>query len=157
MTLPTDAKTLTPEIVVKKAPLPRSLSIWTGYLLSRAGQRCRDYFDALAAPLGIKGRHFSVLALLDEIPGLAQIEMSERLGIDRNTMVSLLNDLETRGLVDRRRDPHDRRAHIVTLTEAGRGVLAEGTELARRTNEAVFASLTPDERVQLRALLSRLI
>jgi MarR family transcriptional regulator, lower aerobic nicotinate degradation pathway regulator len=146
-----------PEVPLKQAPLPRSLSVWTGYLLSRAGQKCRDCFDALAAPLGIKGRHFSVLALLDEMPGLAQIEMSERLGIDRNTMVLLLNDLESRGLVERRRDPRDRRAHVVTLTAAGQDVLAEGTALAQRTNEVVFAPLSPDEQVQLRALLSRLL
>lgn len=141
----------------EQASLPRSLSVWTGYLLSRAGQKCRDYFDMLAAPLGIKGRHFSVLALLDELPGLAQIEISARLGIDRNTMVLLLNDLEARGLVERRRDPQDRRAHIVTLTAAGKDTLAAGTELARQTNDAVFAPLSPDERVQLRALLSRLL
>lgn len=141
----------------KTAPLPRSLSIWTGYLLNRAAQQCRDYFDALMEPFGIKGRHFTVLALLAEEPGLAQIEMSERLGIDRNTMVLLLNDLESRQFVERRRDPRDRRAHVVTLTEAGKTMLATGTALAQRTNEEVFAPLSPEERTQLRTLLSRLV
>lgn len=141
----------------EKPPLPRSLSVWTGYLLNRAAQKCRDHFDELASPLGIKGRHYSVLALLDEAPGLTQIEMSGRLGIDRNTMVLLLNDLEALHLVERRRDPQDRRAHIVTLTEAGRDMLTQGTALAQRTNDKVFAPLTPDERALLRTLLSRLL
>lgn len=141
----------------KSAPLPPSLSVWTGYLLGRAARLCRDYFDTLAEPLGIHGRHFSVLAVLGEEKPLAQVEMGERLGIDRNTMTLLLDDLEARGLVTRRRDPRDRRAHLVSLTDAGRDVLAQSTALARRTNEEVFAPLSADERGQLHALLSRLL
>ena len=140
----------------ESVPLPPSLSIWTGYLLTRAARLCRSYFDALSEPLGIHGRHFSVLAVLGEEKPLAQVEMSERLGIDRNTMVLLLDDLEARRLVTRRRDPRDRRAHLVSLTDAGRDVLTESTVLARRTNDEVFAPLSPEERTQLHVLLSRL-
>ena len=145
------------ETRAKSLPLPPSLSVWTGYLLSRSARLCRDYFDALVEPMGIHGRHFSVLALLGEEKPLAQVEMSERLGIDRNTMVLLLDDLEARGLVVRRRDPRDRRAHCVTLTDDGRGVLVKSTEMARRTNDEVFAPLSSEERTQLHGLLSRLL
>ena len=141
----------------KSAPLPPSLSVWTGYLLGRAAQQCRSHFDALAEPLGIHGRHFAVLAVLGEGKPMSQVEMGERLGIDRNTMVLLLDDLEGRDLVTRRRDPRDRRAHLVSLTDGGRGVLAEGTALAQRTNDEVFAPLSPQERAQLHSLLSRLL
>jgi DNA-binding MarR family transcriptional regulator len=141
----------------KSAPLPPSLSVWTGYLLSRAAQQCRCYFDALTEPLGIHGRHFSVLAVLGEEKPLSQVEMGERLGIDRNTMTLLLDDLEARRLVTRRRDPRDRRAHRVSLTDKGRDVLKKSTALAQRTNDEVFAPLSPDERAQLHALLSRLL
>jgi len=140
----------------KSAPLPPSLSRWTGYLMGRAAQQCRDYFDALAEPLGVKARHFSVLALLGEDKPHSQIEMSERLGVDRNTMVLLLDDLEALGLVTRRRDPRDRRAHLVSLTESGYDALGRITEMGRRTNDEVFAPLSADERAQLHALLSRL-
>ncbi len=145
------------ETRAQSAPLPPSLSIWTGFLLGRAARLCRDYFDALTEPLGIHGRHFSVLAVLGEEKPLSQVEMSERLGIDRNTMVLLLDDLEERGLVTRRRDPRDRRAHRVSLTDAGRDVLVQSTALARRTNDEVFAPLSPDERIHLHVLLSRLL
>ena len=141
----------------KSAPLPPSLSVWTGYLLSRAAQQCRSYFDSLAEPLGIHGRHFGVLALLGEEKPLSQVEMAERLGIDRNTMTLLLDDLEAKEMVTRRRDPRDRRAHLVTLTEAGRNVLAQSTALAQRTNDEVFAPLSASERAQLHALLNRLL
>ena len=77
-------------------------------------------------PLGIGRRHFSVLAVLGEGKPLSQVEMGERLGIDRNTMVILLDDLEEKSLVVRRRDPSDRRAYLVSLTEAGRGRTGAG-------------------------------
>ncbi len=140
----------------KSAPLPPILSRWTGYLMSRAAQQCRDYFDALAAPLGVKARHFSVMALLGEDTPHSQVEMGERLGVDRNTMVLLLDDLEALDLVTRRRDPRDRRAHLVSLTEQGHQVLDQITEMGRRTNDEVFSPLSPSERAQLHALLSRL-
>lgn len=137
-------------------PLPPSLSVWTGYLLSRAAQQCRTYFDSLVAPLGIHGRHFSVLAVLGEGLPLSQVEMGERLSIDRNTIVLLLDDLEGHGMVLRTRDPQDRRVHRVTLTEAGREVLEKSTKMAQRTNEEVLTQLTPKERQHLHKLLSRL-
>lgn len=140
----------------KGVPLPPSLSIWTGYLLNRASQQCRDYFDGLVTPLGIRGRHFGVLAVVGEEKPLSQIEISERLGIDRNTMVLLLDDLETGGFVTRTRDPQDRRAYLIALTPTGRDVLAQGTQMAHRTNDEVLSPLSPDERAQLHALLSRL-
>ena len=138
-------------------PLPESLSVWTGYLLGRATDQSREYFEALVKPLGIGRRHFGILAVLGEEKPLSQIETSERLGIDRNTMVLLLDDLEGKALVTRRRDPADRRAHLVSLTDAGRGVLAQSVDAARRTNDEVFAPLSPEERALLHSLLRRLL
>ena len=137
-------------------PLPPSLAVWTGYLCRRAAQQCQDLFDSLMTDDGIRGRHFSVLAVLGEGESLSQAEIGERLGVDRNTMVLLLDDLEGRGLVARRRDPEDRRAYRVSLTPAGTEVLARGAEMARRTNDVVFAPLSPAERAQLHGLLGRL-
>ena len=144
------------ETRAKGVPLPPSLSIWTGYLLGRAARLCQNYFDGQAEPLGIHGRHFGVLAVLGEEKPLAQVELGERLGIDRNTVTLLLDDLEGKALVTRRRDPRDRRAHLVALTDAGRDVLAQSREFARRTNEEVLSPLSPEERTQIHALLSRL-
>ncbi|MBV9850564.1 MAG: MarR family transcriptional regulator [Armatimonadetes bacterium] len=138
------------------ASLPPSLSVWTGYLFSRVAQRCQERFDTLMEPCGVRARHFRVLAVLGEGESLSQAEIGERLGIDRNTMVLLLDDLEGRGLIMRRRAPEDRRAHRVGLTDAGREILARGMEMARRTSEEVFAPLSPDERAQLHALIRRL-
>ena len=141
----------------KSLPLPESLSVWTGYLLGRATDRNREYFEALVKPLGIGRRHFSVLAVLGEEKPLSQVEIGERLNIDRNTIVILMDDLEGKSLVIRRRDPSDRRAYLVSLTDAGRDVLTQATAAARRTNDEVFAPLSPEERAQLHSLLSRLV
>ena len=140
----------------KSVPLPESLSVWTGYLLGRATEQSREYFETLVKPLGIGRRHFGILAVLSEEKPLSQSEMSERLGIDRNTMVLLLDDLEAKMLVTRRRDPQDRRAHLVSLTDAGRDVLTQSVDAARRTNDEVFAPLSPEERALLHSLLRRL-
>lgn len=145
------------EVESQAPPLPASLAVWTGYLLGRATDQCRDYFETLVKPLGIGRRHFGVLAVLGEEKPLSQVEIGERLGIDRNTVVLLLDDLEGKGFVTRRRDPSDRRAHLVALTPAGQAVLAQSTEAARRTNDAVFAPLSPQERQLLHSLLMRLI
>lgn len=144
------------ETQATRGPLPESLSIWTGYLLGRAAQQCRSHFDRLIEPFGIHGRHFTVLTVLGEGYPLSQVEIGERLGIDRNTIVLLLDDLQEKGMAMREKDPLDRRAHLVTLTDAGRDVLATGTEMARRTNDEVFSPLTYEERAQLHTLLKRL-
>ena len=136
--------------------VPPDLASWTGYLLGRAADMCRSHFDALIEPYGIRWRHFRILAVLSGSVGLAQIEMSDQLGIDRNTVVLLLDDLQALGLIVRNRDPRDRRAHVVTLTDAGRDVLVRATQLAQQTNDEVFSPLTPTERGQLRRLLLRL-
>ncbi len=141
----------------KRPPAPASLAVWTGYLLNRAAQRCQEHFDGLMEPVGVRSRQFRVLALLGETEPLSQVEIGERLGIDRNTIVLLLDDLEALGYVTRRRDPRDRRAHCVSLTETGKETRTHGLEMARRTNDAVLAPLTPDERTQLHGLLQRLI
>ena len=94
-----------PVPAAKSLPLPPSLAVWTGYLLGQVAQQCQEVFDALMEPDGIRGRHFRVLAVLGEGESLSQLEIGERLGIDRNTMVLLLDDLEALGLVARRRGP----------------------------------------------------
>jgi DNA-binding MarR family transcriptional regulator len=106
---------------------------------------------------GLRARHFRILVLLGETEPLSQVEIGERLSIDRNTVVLLLDDLEARGCVIRRRDPRDRRAHCVSLTEAGKDMLDHGLAMARHTNDTVFAPLTPEERTQLHGLLQRLL
>src|SRR5438105_7277873 len=76
--------------------------------------------------LGMRVRQFLALAKVRDHPGISQQELAEMLLLDSNAVVLLLNELEDLGFSLRRRDPVDRRRHIVELTETGRRAVARG-------------------------------
>lgn len=90
-----------------------------GYLLKHALLRLAGLTEAALAPFGIGARELAVLSALDEDGTLSQQQVAHRLDIDRTTMVSLIDALESKGLVARRAHPEDRRRNIVALTESG--------------------------------------
>src|SRR6185503_7303273 len=98
----------------------------------------------------------AVLVALAGHDGQSQRELSARLGVHRNVMVSLIDTLEEQGLVARRPHPDDRRAFAVTLTDKARALLPELEEQSRQLEDAVTASLTIAERTALLSMLRRL-
>ncbi len=88
-------------------------------------------------PYGIDGRELAVLAVLGAAVPLSQQQAADQLGVDRTTMVALVDVLEDKGLVTRRRSPDDRRKNIVALTDAGRRCL-KGAGAARDEAEREF-------------------
>jgi DNA-binding MarR family transcriptional regulator len=105
--------------------------------------------------LGLRLRHYVALSYLRDVDHAPQQLMCDIFGVDANNMVLLLNSLEELGYVARRRDPNDRRRHLVELTDAGREAL-ERAELAQRAMEDEFlAALSSDERDTLQDLLAR--
>jgi DNA-binding MarR family transcriptional regulator len=94
-----------------------------GYLLKHAQQRLAQAAGPVMAPFGIDGRELTVLTVLAADYPLSQHEAAERLGVDRTTMVGLVDELEAKGLVERRRSSEDRRKNLVQLTEAGQDCL----------------------------------
>jgi DNA-binding MarR family transcriptional regulator len=105
--------------------------------------------------LGVPFRWFVALTVLDDHDGAPQQALGEALCVDANNLVLLLNELEGAELVERRRDPLDRRRHLVHITAAGRSTI-ERAELAQASIEdEVLATLDPAERATLHALLSR--
>ena len=87
-------------------------------------------------------------------PGGTQQALAAALRIDRTNLIGLLNDLEARGLVARRRSAEDRRRHIVELTELGAQRLAEAEAALGGVEEELFGALDPDQREALYALLA---
>jgi DNA-binding MarR family transcriptional regulator len=105
--------------------------------------------------LGMHLRLLMTLSYLRDHEGAPQQELAEALCMDANNVVLLLNELEDLGHVARRRDPEDRRRHLVELTKAGRRALARA-ELAQETIEdEVLQALDADERATLWRLLTR--
>ncbi|HXX90920.1 MAG TPA: MarR family transcriptional regulator [Acidimicrobiales bacterium] len=103
--------------------------------------------------VGMNLRNMVVLAYLRDHPGVSQQAMTEHLSMDSNTGVLVLNDLEDLEYAERRRDPADRRRHIVDITDAGREAL-ERAEAAQGTiEEEILGGLDAMERETLRRLL----
>jgi DNA-binding MarR family transcriptional regulator len=99
---------------------------------------------------------WGVLNVLDAEGELTQHALGRCVGIDPSSMVATIDELEAKGLVERRRHPNDRRAHALHLTDEGRSTLASGRELARRSQEDLLAPLSADERKQLHDMLLRM-
>lgn len=106
--------------------------------------------------LGMTFRQYWVLNVLIERGGSwAQHELGKQLLVDANNLVLLLNELEDAGLVERRRDPDDRRRHIVVITERGREAYERAQTAQEELEDKVLAALDAKERETLRSLLSK--
>lgn len=128
-----------------------------GYLLKHTQLALTAAVARALEPFGLDGRELAVLAVLAAEYPLSQLAAAERLGVDRTTMVALVDVLEDKGFVERRRSPEDRRKNIVELTEAGRDTL-EKAERARGEVEREFlAPLGKGGAVKLVAALRALV
>ena len=107
--------------------------------------------------LGMRLKEFLILGLVGERPGTTQQEIGETMLMDSNTIVLLLNELESRGFVIRRRDADDRRRHLVEMTASGRQALAKAEKGREAIEDEIFAGLTDDERQTVRMLLLRVL
>ena len=133
--------------------LPAELVASPGFLLARLGTTLKAEMMEEFEQAGFSGYHYSILALLDEGARETQSAIADALRYDPSQLVALLDGLEKRGLVERQRDPDDRRRHLVTLTPAGRLQLAAFRKLVRRLEDEFLAPLDAEERATLRDLL----
>lgn len=105
--------------------------------------------------LGMHLRHLMALSYLRDHDGSPQQELAEALCMDANNVVLLLNELEDRGHITRRRDPHDRRRHLVDLTATGQRALASAEHAQESIEDDLLHALDSDERAILWRLLTR--
>lgn len=126
-----------------------------GFLLARHGAIADVRMRQALGASGLKHRAGVVLLYLAESGRMSQRALIEALGVDPSVLVAILNDLERDGLIERRRDPNDRRRHIVEITPAGAAMLARMEEAIATVERELFADLDADELARLHALLSR--
>jgi DNA-binding MarR family transcriptional regulator len=131
------------------------LSQRVGFLVAQLGAHAHRRFAERLAALDLHPREFGMLSHLAASEGQSQQALSVALGIHRSAMVALVDDLERRGLAERRRDPADRRAYSLYLTPRGRKVLARAERVAQEHEAELLRGLNASERSRLIALLQR--
>jgi DNA-binding MarR family transcriptional regulator len=113
------------------------------------------YRRATEDVLGMRLKQYVALTYLQHMPGVGQRQLGDLLMLDANNCVLLLNDIEEAGWAERRRDPDDRRRHIVEITESGREALFNAERALDGLEDQVLGALSPDERDMLHDLLGR--
>ncbi|MET9030370.1 MarR family transcriptional regulator [Nocardia sp. NPDC004168] len=128
-----------------------------GYLLKHAQLRMAELNTKALAPYGIDGRELGVLSVLAGREPTSQQQAAQRLGIDRTTMVAMLDTLEGKGLVARHPDANDRRRNVVELTHAGQDTLRRATKASDAAEREFLAQLGPQAAQQLRNSLRTIV
>jgi DNA-binding MarR family transcriptional regulator len=128
-----------------------------GYLFKHARLRLSELTGAALEPYGVDGRDLAVLTVLAANEQASQLQLARRLGVDRTTMVALLDGLQRRGLVTRRAHSEDRRRNAVELTATGRDVFEQATKAGDEAERRFLAPLSPHDADQLRRTLRLLI
>jgi MarR family transcriptional regulator, lower aerobic nicotinate degradation pathway regulator len=133
--------------------LPAELVASTLFLIKRLGFLARSRALDEYEQTGLGPYHHAILALLDEGVPETQAAIANSLGYDKGTLVGLLDELEEQGLIERKRDPDDRRRHVVRLTADGKRTLAKLRALSKRVEDEFLAPLDAEQREALHALL----
>jgi DNA-binding MarR family transcriptional regulator len=126
------------------------------FLLSKLGFAASRSFAESLAPLGLEPRHFALLNYVALAEGQSQQELGVALDIPPSRMVAIVDDLEERGMVERRAKPSDRRARALYLTASGTTLRGKARAAVRANEQRFCASLAPATREQLIALLTPL-
>jgi DNA-binding MarR family transcriptional regulator len=136
---------------VKQAP---HYAPTAGVLLLKIGKAAERRFAEALKPIRLTPRHLGVLFEVQACP-TSQQDLVETIGVDPSKLVGLLNDLEADGLIVRKRDPQDRRRHIVEVSAKGSARLEDAKKVAATVEEELLAGLDADQRADLLALLAQ--
>jgi DNA-binding MarR family transcriptional regulator len=141
-------------------PKPQSVAMdlfdQPGHLLRRAHQIASGVFDDLVGP-DVTPSQFAILRMVHEQPGIDQVSLARRIGLDTSTTALTAARLETRGLLDRSACEADRRLLALTLTQDGEAQLSATVSGVRRMRERLLSSLSPDERELFMRLLRKFV
>jgi DNA-binding MarR family transcriptional regulator len=128
-----------------------------GYLLKHAQLQMAELNEQALTPYGINGRELAVLLVIAGREPASQQQAAQRLGIDRTTMVAILDTLEAKGLVSRHPYADDRRRNVVELTDAGQRTLPRAIEASDDAEREFLATLSPQAAQQLRNSLETIV
>jgi DNA-binding MarR family transcriptional regulator len=126
-----------------------------GYALRRTQVAVFQNFTEVVGASELTPGQFGVLVVIDANPGLSQTQLGNALGIDRSTVVAVIDRLESRGLVARQPAPNDRRTHALHLSDSGKTTLRRLTERVRAHERQIARHLSAEEQARLIELLKR--
>jgi DNA-binding MarR family transcriptional regulator len=139
------------------ASVPAGLERRITYLLRRVTDAAGRKANAALRRLNLDTRHYTVLAVLGGGAGSSQRALADTLGLDRATVVALVDTLESQGLARRAQSQEDRRANVVELTPKGRRALKRADALMEACELSFVEALRPDERALMTDMLERLL
>jgi DNA-binding MarR family transcriptional regulator len=139
----------------KKSPVERG-PYGAAFLLAQVGAQGARRFGERVAEIGLTPPDAGLLGKIAARPGVSQQSLAEHLGVMPSRMVALVDDLEGKGIVERRRSMEDRRNYELHLTEKGRQVLGEIARIGAEHEESFCAALSKEERNHLSDLCRRI-
>lgn len=151
---PPPATTTTATVTITREPSTQGAG--AALLLVRLARVSKNRLQAAFDALEMRTQDFAVLHYLEEAGPLSQQELGSALRVDPSNLVAHLDALEDAGFLVRRRDPADRRRHLVGLTKAGQRRLRSAEHAALAAENEMLEPLSPAERRQLQTLLARM-
>jgi len=127
------------------------------FLLAQVGAHAAMRFQHKLAPLSLSAPHVGMMRALSGAAGMSQQQLAALLGLHPSRLVALVDELESRGLVERHASPDDRRSHSLQVTDAGKKALADVMRIASKHQDELCAALDPKEREQLAGFLERIV
>lgn len=126
------------------------------FLLAQVGAHGAKLFAERLEPLGLVPAHAGILRMLALSSGMSQRELAGTLQMHASRLVSVVDELETLGLVVREANPEDRRIYSLQITDSGREKLAEIGKISAQHNTALCAALNAEESATLEDMLQRI-
>jgi DNA-binding MarR family transcriptional regulator len=138
----------------KESAPPGIAKRWPTLLMIKLGRITTHRFTEALEPFGIRPRHVAALIELRDRGELTQQSLCGQLHLDPTNLVAILNELEQRGYATRRRDPEDRRRHLVEVSNKGIAVIEKVSEVMDGVEDELLDGFDPAEREQLQGLLT---
>lgn len=126
------------------------------FLIAQVGAHAASQFAKRLETLKLAPRHAGILRILNSTPGITQQALAATLGMVPSRLVVLVDEMEQRGLVERRGNPEDRRRYALHVTEKGNATLQAIGRIAREHSQALLAGISEGEQQQLATLLLRI-
>ncbi|MEU8636648.1 MarR family transcriptional regulator [Amycolatopsis sp. NPDC048633] len=128
----------------------------SAFLLAQVGAHAAQRFTERIGELDLTPAQTGLLRLVASRPGQSQQALAKQLGTPATRLVPLVDGLEKRGLIERRRNAEDRRLYALELSPAGRELMGQVAQTAMAHEQAVTSALSDDERATLRELLAKI-